>query len=163
MKREKSSLDAYNTYLLGQTKELITNYDPLITIWNDVPQMFGGRGVKTIKMARTLQPDILINDRTGDGGDYSTPEQQIGGFKIDRPWESCMTTSKRDAWRAWCGEQDGVKEFAQYLLMLIRGAAGDGNVLLNVGPRPDGLIDPAQANGVKEIGDWLTTYGESIY
>jgi alpha-L-fucosidase len=47
--------------------------------------------------------------------------------------------------------------------MLIRSAGGDGNVLLNVGPRPDGMIDPEQANRLKEIGDWLAKYGESIY
>jgi alpha-L-fucosidase len=47
--------------------------------------------------------------------------------------------------------------------MLIRGAFGDGNVLLNVGPRPDGVIDPAQANLLKEIGDWLAKNGESIF
>ncbi len=59
----------------ARSRELITNYGPLLTIWNDVPQMFEGRGVDTIKMVRELQPDILINNRTGDGGDYDTPEQ----------------------------------------------------------------------------------------
>ena len=63
-KREKSDLDAYNQYLLNQTKELVEKYGPLITIWNDVPQMFKGRGANTIKMVRSLQPDILINNRT---------------------------------------------------------------------------------------------------
>lgn len=47
--------------------------------------------------------------------------------------------------------------------MLIRAAGGDGNVLLNVGPRPDGVIDPLQANRLKEMGQWLAKYGESIY
>jgi alpha-L-fucosidase len=162
VKREKSNLDEYNRYLLAQIKELITNCGPLITIWNDVPQMFKGRGVNTIKMVRELQPDILINNRTGDGGDYDTPEQRIGGFNMARPWESCMTISKHNAW-AWGGDKDGVKDLAPCLLMLIRGAGGDGNVLLNVGPRPDGMIDPAQASRLKEIGDWLAKYGESIY
>ena len=49
-----------------------------MTIWNDVPQEFHGRGANTIKMVRELQPDILINNRTSDGGDYDTPEQTIG-------------------------------------------------------------------------------------
>jgi alpha-L-fucosidase len=80
----------------------------LVTVWNDVPQKFQGRGVKTIKMVRQLQPDILINDRTGDGGDYGTPEQQIGGCNVDRPWESCMTISAHNHW-AWGGSEDGVK------------------------------------------------------
>lgn len=162
VKREKFDLDAYNTYLLGQIRELITNYGPLVTIWNDVPQQFGGRGKKTIRMVRELQPDILINNRTGDGGDYDTPEQSIGGFNMARPWESCMTVSAHNHW-AWGGANDGVKPFSTCLLMLIRGAGGDGNVLLNVGPRPDGMIDPEQANRLKDVGNWLQKYGESVY
>src|ERR1017187_4511972 len=78
VKREKSDLDAYEKYLQGQITELIKNYGPLLTIWNDVPAMYGKRGAATIKMVRTLQPDILINNRTGDGGDYDTPEQKLG-------------------------------------------------------------------------------------
>ena len=162
VKRDKYDLDAYNRYLLGQISELITNYGPLITLWNDVPQHFQGRGVETIKLARRLQPDITINNRTGDGGDYDTPEQRIGGFNLERPWESCMTVSAHNHW-AWGGAQDGVKPLSVCLRMLISGAGGDGNVLLNVGPRPDGMIDPEQSARLKEIGDWLAKYGESIY
>ena len=162
VKREKSDLDEYNRYLLAQIKELITNCGPLVTIWNDVPQMFKGRGTNTIKMVRELQPDITINNRTGDGGDYDTPEQRIGGFNLERPWESCMTVSAHNHW-AWGGENDGVKPLSACLLMLVRGAGGDGNVLLNVGPRPDGVIDPAQAGLLKQMGDWLAKYGETIY
>jgi alpha-L-fucosidase len=162
VRREKSDLDAYNRYLLAQIKELITNCGPLLTIWNDVPQMFQGRGVNTIKMARKLQPDILFNDRTGDGGDYDTPEQQIGGFNMERPWESCMTISAHNYW-AWGGPEDGVKPLSACLLMLVRAAGGDGNVLLNVGPTPEGIIDPCQADRLKEIGAWLAKYGDSIY
>ena len=162
VKRDKYDLDSYNTYLLGQISELITNYGPLITIWNDVPQRFEGRGLNTIKLVRRLQPDITINNRTGDGGDYDTPEQTIGGFNMDRPWESCMTVSAHNSW-AWGGAKDGVKPLSACLEMLIRGAGGNGNVLLNVGPRPDGMIDPEQVNRLKEMGDWLSKYGESIY
>ena len=160
--REKSDLDAYEKYLQGQITELINNYGPLITIWNDVSAMYGKRGAATIKMVRELQPDILINNRTGDGGDYDTPEQKIGKFQLDRPWESCMTVSAHNAW-AWGGANDGVKSTAACLDMLIRGSGGDGNILLNVGPRPDGMIDPAQANLLKAVGAWLAKNGESIY
>ena len=146
----------------AQIRELITNDGPLVTLWNDVPQMFGGRGVNTIKMVRELQPDILINDRTGDGGDYSTPEQTIGGFNRQQPWESCMTISARNQW-AWGGPDDGVKPLSACLLMLIRAAGGDGNVLLNVGPTPEGLIEARQVERLKEIGAWLAKFGDSIY
>ena len=93
--REKYDLDSYQRYLLAQIKELITDYGPLITIWNDVPQKFQGRGAATIKMVRELQPDILINNRTGDGGDYDTPEQRVGKYQDDRPWETCMTICRQ--------------------------------------------------------------------
>ena len=162
VKREKYDLDTYEKYLQGQITELVKNYGPLITIWNDMPGPYGKRGADTIKLVRSLQPNMLINDRTGDGGDYSTPEQEIGTFDLNRPWESCMTVSAHNAW-AWGGTNDGVKSTAACLDMLIRAAGGDGNVLLNVGPRPDGMIDPAQANLLMEIGDWLAKNGEAIY
>ena len=162
VKREKSDLDAYEKYLQNQITELMNNYGPFITIWNDMPAPYGKRGAATIKLVRQLQPDILINNRTGDGGDYDTPEQRIGKFQVDRSWESCMTVSAHNAW-AWGGEKDGVKSVAACLDMLIRGAGGDGNILLNVGPRPDGVIDPAQANLLKDIGAWLVKNGEAIY
>lgn len=161
VRREKSDIDSYNTYLLGQIEELITKYGPLITIWNDVPQMFKGRGVNTINLVRKLQPDILINNRTGDGGDYDTPEQKIGGFNMTRPWESCMTVSAHNYW-AWGGDKDGVKSLEACLRMLVLGNGGDGNVLLNVGPTPEGVIAPEQASRLKDIGDWLGKYGESL-
>lgn len=164
--REKFDMDAYEKYLQGQIAELITNYGPIVTIWNDIPSWngvdYGKRGAATIRMVRKLQPDILINDRTGDGGDYSTPEQMIGGFNHTRPWESCMTVSAHDAW-AWGGDNDGVKDLTTCLMFLIRAAGGDGNMLLNVGPTPEGEIAPEQANRIKEMGDWLKTNGESIY
>ena len=157
------NMDAYEKYLQAQTTELIQNYGPLITLWNDIPGPYEKeRGAATIKLARHLQPDILVNNRTGDGGDYDTPEQKIGNFQIDRPWESCMTVSAHNHW-AWGGSDDGVKSTAACVEMLIRAAGGNGNVLLNVGPRPDGIIDPEQAGRLKEIGTWLGRNGESIY
>lgn len=158
-KREKSDLDSYNRYLLAQIKELITNYGPLITIWNDVPQMFKGRGTNTINMVRALQPDILINNRTGDGGDYDTPEQKIGGFQMNRPWETCMTICRQWAWKP----NDTMKTLKECLQTLIRTAGGDGNLLFNVGPTAEGIIEQRQVDRLKEMGQWLEKYGQSIY
>jgi alpha-L-fucosidase len=73
-----------------------------------------------------------------------------------------MTLSARNQW-AWGGPTDGVKSLEACLNMLISCAGGDGNVLLNVGPMPDGRIPPDQANRLREMGTWLTKYGESIY
>lgn len=166
-KRQKYDLDAYNRFLMGQTSELLRNYGPLVTVWYDTDGTVGetydkNRGQQVINNARGIQPDILIDNRTGAPGDYSTPEQKIGGFDMKRPWESCMTISAHNHW-AWGGDKDGVKPVGQVITMLVACAGGDGNMLLNVGPRPDGLIDPAQVEALKGVGDWLKTCGESIY
>ena len=73
-----------------------------------------------------------------------------------------MTISAHNQW-AWGGPKDGVKPLAACLLMLIRCAGGDGNMLLNVGPEPTGAIEDCQVERLKEIGAWLAKYGESIY
>jgi alpha-L-fucosidase len=159
VKREKSDLDAYEKYLQNQIKELITGYGPLITIWNDMPEEFGRRGLHTIEFVRTLQHDVLINNRTGAGGDYDTPEQRIGGFNVTRPWETCMTICRQWSWKP----DDTMKTLKQCLEVLIRTAGGDGNLLFNVGPMPSGEIEPRQVERLKEMGAWLQKYGESIY
>lgn len=159
VKREQSDLDAYNRYLLAQVRELIMNYGPLITIWNDVPQCFKGRGARTIQLVRSLQPDILINDRTGDGGDYDTPEQRIGKYQDERPWETCMTICEQWSWKP----DDRLKTLEQCLRALVLCAGGDGNLLFNVGPMPSGEIEPRQVRRLREMGAWLQKNGESIY
>lgn len=159
VKRPKSDLDAYNRYLLAQVSELITNYGPLVVMWNDVPQMFQGRGANTIKLGRSLQPDIIFNNRTGDGGDYDTPEQRVGKYQGDRPWETCMTICRQWSWKP----NDDMKSLKQCLQTLVSCAGGDGNLLFNVGPTPDGIIETRQVERLKEMGAWLEKNGESIY
>ncbi len=159
----------------AEIAELLTNYGKIDILWFDCD----GRSApwdqaNTYSLVRRLQPNIMITERLdigehgghnagkiGPWADFHTPEQKIGGFD-QRPWESCMTISRRGQW-AWGGPKDGVKTFAECMNMLIRCAGGDGNMLLNVGPRPDGMIDPEQTNRLKEVGDWLAKYGESIY
>ena len=159
----------------AELTELLGNYGKIDLLWFDCD---GGASpwdqATTYALVRRLQPGILINERLdiGDRGgwnagvigpwaDYHTPEQTVGGFD-QRPWESCMTVSARSQW-SWGGHRDGVKSFGECLDMLIRSAGGDGNLLLNVGPMPDGAIAPEQAGLIKQMGDWLRKYGESIY
>jgi alpha-L-fucosidase len=160
VKREISNLDRYTEYLKNQSVEIIKNYGPLLVMWYDVPQQFDSvRGQGVIDHIRKIQPDILVNNRTGARGDFDTPEQRIGSFQVDRPWETCMTIASQWAWKP----DDEVKSLEQCLHSLIRSAGGDGNLLFNVGPKPDGTIEPLQVERLKEMGKWLNKFGYTIY
>lgn len=169
--------DRFVAKMQAELKELLSNYGRIDLLWFDCD----GREVpwhqeETYALVKRLQPAIIINNRLdigpgtdpgsaqtiGPHADYFTPEQWIGGYNDQRPWESCMTTSRKGQW-AWGGHGDGVKTRAQLLEMLIRCAGGDGNVLLNVGPMPNGQIAPEQAERLQEMGTWLGKFGESIY
>jgi alpha-L-fucosidase len=123
---------------------------------------FDWQDVKTVAHLRQLQPSIILNDRTNAPADFRSREGDgaLGDFDNQHPWELCTTITEG----AWGYQPNAkVKPLAQ-LLRLLAGAAGrDGNLLLNVGPRPDGQIDPAQAARVLEIGQSLNLNGESIY
>lgn len=148
-------------YLKTQLRELLTNYGKVDILWYDglgrPPENFDALGMS--RLARKLQPSIMINNRNGLLEDFDTPEQRIGKYQDDRPWESCMTICRQWAWKP----NDTMKSLEQCLQTLIRCAGGDGNLLLNVGPMPDGRIEPRQAERLTEIGDWLAQNGETIY
>jgi alpha-L-fucosidase len=160
IEREVSDIDRYTEYLKNQSVEIIEKYGPLLVMWYDVPQRFDSiRGQGVINKIRNIQPDILVNNRTGAKGDFDTPEQRIGGFQSERPWETCITIGEQWAWKP----NDPVKSTEQCIHTLIRTVGGDGNLLFNVGPMPDGRIEPLQIERLKEMGDWLKLYGESVY
>ncbi len=160
VKRDTYNLDRYTEYLKAQVKELLVNYGPLITLWYDVPQEFDRqRGESVIAFTRALQPSIVINNRTGAPGDFDTPEQRVGGFNRERPWETCMTICRQWAWKP----DDTMKSLKQCLQTLIYTAGGDGNLLFNVGPMPDGRIEPRQVERLMEMGQWMQQYGDTIY
>lgn len=160
VKREVSNLDRYTEYLKNQSVEILKNYGPLLVMWYDVPQQFDSvRGQGVINYIRKVQPDVLVNNRTGAKGDFDTPEQRVGSFQNTRAWETCMTIGRQWAWKP----NDEVKSLEQCLHSLIRSAGGDGNLLFNVGPKPDGTIEPLQVERLKEMGKWLEKFGYTIY
>ena len=139
----------YQAFLKTQVRELLTNYGTVDILWFDglgkSAKDYDADALNT--MARKLQPRILINNRDGLAEDFDTPEQEIGKFQYDRPWESCITICEQWAWKP----NDQMKTLKECLETLIRCAGGDGNLLFNVGPMPDGRIEPAggaaQRNG----------------
>jgi alpha-L-fucosidase len=165
-RKPNANMDRYERYFLGQIRELLGNYGPLLTIWFDYPQEFDARrGSRAMQLIRSLQPDVMVNDRLASPmgkaipGDYDTPEQKLGGMQTHRPWETCMTLGTQWSWKP----DDRIKSLKECIHALVGAVGGDGNLLLNVGPMPDGQIEPRQAARLREIGAWLEKYGESIY
>jgi len=151
----------YIEYLHGQLRELCSNYGKVDIIWFDG---LGGTAKdwdseNLLKMIRQLQRNVIINNRAGLPADHDTPEQEIGKFQTDRPWETCMTLCQQWAWKP----DDQMKSLKECIDTLVRVTGGDGSFLFNVGPMPDGQIEPRQVDRLKEMGDWLKKYGESIY
>ena len=151
----------YIQYLHGQLRELCTGYGKVDIIWFDG---LGGKSAdwdspSLLKMIRTLQPHVLINNRAGLPCDFDTPEQRVGRSQLDRPWESCITICRQWAWKP----NDRMKSLKQCIDTLVRCVGGDGNLLLNVGPMPTGEIEPRQVARLKEIGAWLSKHGQTIY
>lgn len=151
----------YIEYMHGQLREICTNYGQIDIIWFDG---LGGTAQdwdseRLFKMIRELQPHVILNNRAGLPGDHDTPEQTIGRFQNDRPWESCITICRQWAWKP----DDKMKSLEECLDTLVRCAGGDGNLLFNVGPMPTGAIEPRQVERLQEMGAWLRQYGESIY
>jgi alpha-L-fucosidase len=153
--------DRYIKYFYEHVREILTNYGKIDIMW------FDGLGAKAeiwdapnlLKLVRTLQPGIIINSRTGLAGDFSTPEQRVGHFRNQRPWESCMTFNRQWAYKPY----EPVRPLKECVDMLVGCAGGDGNMLLNVGPMPSGKFDPRHVSRLREIGKWMEHYGESIY
>lgn len=151
----------YLRYMHGQIVELLSNYGRIDLLWFDG---LGGTAedwdaVNLFRTMKALQPHLIINNRCGFPGDYDTPEQRIGTFQVDRPWETCMTICRQWAWKP----QDELKSLKECIQTLVKVVGADGNLLLNVGPMPNGRIEPRQVERLREIGRWLEINGETIY
>jgi alpha-L-fucosidase len=161
VRRPTSNLDRYTEYLKAQVRELLTNYGPLFTLWFDVPQEFDeARGQGVINMARTIQPDIVINNRSGAPGDYRTPEQFVPTTGHEGDWETCMTLNNQ--WAYSDTDQDW-KSSADLIRKLADIASKGGNFLLNVGPDSQGVIPVASVDRLREVGKWMSVNGDAIY
>jgi alpha-L-fucosidase len=116
---------------------------------------------KIAAMARSAQPGLLIVDRTVHGPyeNYRTPEQRIPESQQDTPWESCMTLANNWGYVP----NDRYKSVAKVIHTLIEVTAKGGNLLLGVGPKPDGTFPDEARQHLHAIGEWMNKNGEAIY
>jgi len=184
---QRPEWSSYLEYMQLQLAELLTRYGPVAIVWFDgLNDQRKYNGARVIEMIRELQPDTLVNDRLGVDGDYETPEQFIPtaiptkGIVLTgidpqvsrqlknslpsredfRLWETCMTIN--NTWAYNKNDRD-FKSEQTLIRSLVEVASRGGNFLLNVGPQPDGQIQPEFQERLRAIGDWLTLNGDAIY
>jgi alpha-L-fucosidase len=164
-------------YMDGQLRELLTNYGPIGGIWFD--GMWDKPDAdwhldKTYALIHQLQPATLIipnhHQTPRPGEDVQTfekdlPGQNTAGFNTNYvtdklPLESSNTIN--DAWGFNIGDHN-FKSVEQLEELLVRAAGNNSNLLLNIGPMPNGEIQEEFVTRLHALGEWLSRYGESIY
>lgn len=175
-REEKGDMNKYLDYMDAQLTELLTNYGDIAGIWFDGmwdKKDDDWRLEKTYSLIHTLQPAALVGSNHHrapyDGEDFQmfekdlpghnttgfAPEQKVGAL----PKETCETINNSWGFNLQDSRNKSKKDLIQYLVK----AAGYGsNFLLNVGPMPNGKIQPEHVVLLKEMGEWNRTYGETI-
>lgn len=177
----------YLDSMQGQLHELLTKYGPIELVWFDgLDHEEKYDGQRFANEIHQLQPACLMNNRIGIPGDYETPEQFIpdgiptraaairgtnpnqhaGVSKTPppaaqfQPWETCMTIN--DTW-AYNKNDHHYKSVETLVRDLVDVASKGGNFLLDVGPTPEGTIQPEFVERLQGMGRWLKVNGDSIY
>jgi alpha-L-fucosidase len=164
---DPASKGDYDKYVDGivipHLREILTNYGDIAILWFD---MGGGNAAQAGRIHKAVlecNPNIIINDRLGNGfhGDTETPEQSIPANGIPgKDWETCMTMN--GTWGY--GKNDhGWKSTADLLRNLCKIAGKGGNYLLNVGPNELGEIPAPSLERLQQVGEWMKVNSVAIY
>jgi alpha-L-fucosidase len=137
----------------SELRELLSNYGKIDYLWFDgcIPENL--EGDETLKFLRSIQPEIIVNNRLGDPYDVKCCEQTINPpDDPEQNWEACMTLNKNWGYHAgdsrWKNELDVIE-------LLLKCAESAGNLLLNVGPKPDGSIPAKSIEIMRGAGEWI--------
>jgi alpha-L-fucosidase len=173
---EQGEWTRYLDFMDAQLEELLTRYGPLGGIWFDgmwdKPDA-DWRLERTYALIHRLQPAALIvpNHHLAPlpGEDVQTFEQDLpgantAGFNTTEigalPLETSLTMNHSWGFNITDTAFKSVDDLVGYL---VRAAGNDANLLLNVGPRPDGTIQPEAVQRLRALGAWLDTHGTSVY
>jgi len=136
-------------YDQAQIEELLTKYGPISLIFLD------GQPTGLRELAWKLQPDIVVTR-----GALLTPEQYVPGTALKGAWETCLTMSQ--AWQ-YQPQNNPYKSGRELIRTLIQTRAKGGNLLLDVGPKPNGELPIEEEDRLREIALWMFVNSESIY
>ena len=151
---------------LPQVEELATKYGPVDVFWFDVPRTVdSARGKLFHDLVRKHQPQAIINGRIavpqgvyadylvpGDNGYYTSPQN----FN----WECCATMN--ESW-GYTKHEKEAKNSDELIEVLLKTVSSGGNLLLNIGPKPDGTIPDEQVAILKDIAAWMKDNKEAIH
>ena len=163
--RDAAARRRFLDYTQGCVRELMTNYGKIDILWYDVSWPLSSpaqwESNKMNAMVRALQPHIIINDRSQTPEDFGTPEEHITAATAGRAWEACMTFNGAWGWQPtppadWHSARAVVN-------MLQKVTNGGGNLLLNVGPKPDGSLPREAVDRLTAVGRWLAKHGDIVY
>jgi alpha-L-fucosidase len=148
-------------YTHGLIRELMSNYGKIDILWYDVDQPLTPEQWEAEKMNRMvfdLQPQIIVNNRNGLPGDFSTPEHKIQADS--RAWETCDTMNLGWGYQKSDTEWKSAKRIVNDLTTC---AQQGGNYLLNIGPMADGSVPDESIRVLERVGAWLDVNGKAIY
>lgn len=177
---DKADWNSYYTFMNNQLTELLTNYGEIGAIWFDGwwdhdedKTPFNWELEKQYKLIHDIQPGCLIgnNHHTTpfDGEDIQIFERDVPGENKAGlsgqdvsvlPLETCQTMN--GMWGYKIVDQN-YKSTKELIHLLVRTSGKSANLLLNIGPQPDGTLPEMDLNRLAEMGKWLNKYGESIY
>ncbi|MDR1516954.1 MAG: alpha-L-fucosidase [Dysgonamonadaceae bacterium] len=165
IERHRQRWEKFRQFTYNQIEELMSGYGDVDILWLDGGWVAAPR--QDIKMdeiadmARSHQPGLIVVDRTihGKNENYLTPERSIPDKQLPFPWESCITLSNDWGWVP----NAPFKSPNEVIALLVEVVAKGGNLLLGVGPTPEGVIQPEVVDRLEKIGDWLRVNGKGIY
>ncbi|WP_314576131.1 alpha-L-fucosidase [Enterococcus gilvus] len=164
--KEPKLWNRYNTFVTNQLVEICENYGKIDILWLDAGwvnkdnhEYLDMDGI--VSRIRQKNPDMLIVDRTigGEYEEYVTPERRIPEQVPNKVWESNIPLAKNWGFV----ENDTYKTFSEVLKMILEVVSLGGNIVLGVGPKPDGTLPKESLDIMKSLGQWLALYGEGIY
>ncbi|HEX2908632.1 MAG TPA: alpha-L-fucosidase, partial [Phototrophicaceae bacterium] len=147
----------------SQLHELCANYGPLDLLWFDGDWQPGPEYWQMGDLRNQLQawqPNVILNGRLAGHGDYVTPEQGLPIVPPAGPWEFCVTLN--DSW-GYQPQDHNYKSLRQIVRLFAECIGMGGNLLLDVGPKPDGTIPPEQIALLESLGAWIHQHEEAIY